>query len=125
MALDRTDYAYPFRIDPTSRQAARATYNDHIDQMIRQVLLTSPGERVDLPDFGCGVRQMVFAPWSDALQASSRILVQQSLERWLGNVITLQRIDVKSGDQEGQVVIYIEYTIIDNQTQQQVSVRLV
>ena len=48
----RRDFAYPFRIDAASGQAAQAAYQDHVDQMIRQILLTDPGERVCLPDFG-------------------------------------------------------------------------
>ncbi len=52
MTINRHDYAFPFSIDPVSRQGARASYPAHVDQMIRQVLLTSPGERTNLPDFG-------------------------------------------------------------------------
>jgi phage baseplate assembly protein W len=51
--MNRVDYAYPFRIDPASGQAAQTGYATHVDQMIRQVLLTAPGERADLPEFGC------------------------------------------------------------------------
>jgi Baseplate wedge protein gp25 len=64
--MARTDYAFPFRIDGASNEAARATYSPHVDQMIRQILLTAPGERVDLPEFGCGLRNLLFAPNSDA-----------------------------------------------------------
>ena len=53
----RRDYAYPLRIDGGSQQAAQAPYAAHVEQMIEQVLLTSPGERVDLPQFGCGLRR--------------------------------------------------------------------
>jgi len=67
--MNRHDYAFPFRIDPASRQAAQTNYPTHVDQMIRQVLLTSPGERIDLPEFGCGLRQLIFAPHSSALDA--------------------------------------------------------
>ncbi len=58
--MNRHDYAFPFRIDPVSHQAARTSYETHVDQMIRQVLLTSPGERADLPEFGCGLRRLLF-----------------------------------------------------------------
>lgn len=51
--MARTDYAFPFRIDPVSGQALQTPYAAHVDQMIRQVLLTAPGERADLPQFGC------------------------------------------------------------------------
>ena len=62
--MHRYDYAYPFRIDPLSGQGMQTEYASHVDQMIRQVLLTSPGERIDLPEFGCGLRQLIFAPHS-------------------------------------------------------------
>ena len=76
--MARTDYAFPFRIDPVSGQAPQAAYAAHVDQMIRQVLLTAPGERVDLPEFGCGLRQLLFAPNSDrAAGDDRRSLVQQ------------------------------------------------
>ena len=64
--------------------AAQSPYATHVDQMIRQVLLTTPGERADLPEFGCGLRQLLFAPNSDALQATTQLIVQHSLSRWLG-----------------------------------------
>jgi hypothetical protein len=53
--MTRNDYAYPFRIDPASGQAAQTNYATHVDQMIRQTLLTAAGERADLPQFGCGL----------------------------------------------------------------------
>jgi phage baseplate assembly protein W len=43
--------------------------------MIRQVLLTSPGERIDLPEFGCGLRQLIFAPHSSALDSTTNLIV--------------------------------------------------
>jgi len=64
--MQRHDYSFPFRIDPASGQAAQTSYQAHVDQMIRQVLLTNRGERIDLPEFGCGLRQLLFAPDQDA-----------------------------------------------------------
>ena len=76
--MPRTDYAFPFRIDPVSGQAAQAPYAAHVDQMIRQILLTTPGERVDLPQVGCGIRQLLFAPSSTALQSTTQLLIPSS-----------------------------------------------
>src|SRR4029079_8124041 len=84
---DRDDYAFPFRIDPASRQAQRAPYDAHVAQMVRQVVVTTPGERADLPEFGCGLRALVFAGNSDALSAATQMLVQPSLARWLSDHI--------------------------------------
>ena len=96
--MARHDFAFPFRIDPASGQAARTGYETHVEQMIRQVLLTGPGERADVPDFGCGLRQLIFAPNSDALAATTQILVLQSLNRWLGNQIQVQNVSVTRPD---------------------------
>src|SRR6266700_4531352 len=95
----RHDLAYPVAIDAGSGQAARASYQDHVAQMIRQVLLTDPGERVCLPEFGCGLRRLVFAPHSDALQATAKLQIMQSLSRWLAGQIVVKTVNVsRSGD---------------------------
>jgi phage baseplate assembly protein W len=122
--MDRHDYAFPFRIDPTSRQAAQTNYATHVDQMIRQVLLTAPGERADLPDFGCGLRQLLFAPHSQALDATTQILVQQALNRWLAGQIQVQKVEVVppgTGD-DAQLVIQIEYVLIETQSKSQIQI---
>lgn len=120
--MNRNDFAYPFRIDPASGQAAQIDYATHVDQMIRQVLLTSPGERVDLPQFGCGLRQLIFAPNSDALNTTTQILVQQSLNQWLGDQITVQQVTVAtpSSGLENQISIQINYVLTETQSNQQV-----
>lgn len=122
--MDRTDYAFPFRIDAASGQAAQTSYEAHVEQMIRQVLLTAPGERADLPDFGCGLRQVIFAPHSDALDSTTQILVQQALSRWLADQITLQKVQVgpsPSGD-GGQLLVEIDYVLVETQSQKGITV---
>jgi uncharacterized protein len=122
--VNRNDYAFPFRIDPASGQAAQTSYATHVDQMIRQVLLTSPGERADLPQFGCGLRQLIFAPNSDALNATTQIMVQQALNQWLGDQITVQQVTVAtpSAGMENQISIEIDYVLIETQSNQQVTI---
>ena len=118
--MPRRDYAFPFRIDPVSGQAAQAGYAQHVDDMIRQVLLTTPGERADLPEFGCGLRQLLFAPNSDALQATTRLIVRQSLERWLAGQIQVQDVTVTSGPggDESEIVVQVSYVQIETQSLQ-------
>src|SRR5258707_14635798 len=115
--MARTDYAFPFRIDPVSGQAAQAPYATHVDQMIRQILLTNPGERADLPEFGCGIRQLLFAPNSTALQSTVQLLVRQSLTRWLSDQIQVQSVDVTPGlgDDFSQILVAIDYILIETQ----------
>jgi phage baseplate assembly protein W len=125
--MNRHDYAFPFRIDPASRQAARTSYATHVEQMIRQVLLTSPGERADLPEFGCGLRQLIFAPHSEALDATTQIIVQRALDRWLAGQIDVKKVEVlpveETGD-EAQLAVRIEYVLIETQTNEDLEVRV-
>jgi uncharacterized protein len=122
----RSDYAFPFRIDATSGQAAQSAYAAHVDEMIRQVLLTTPGERADLPAFGCGLRQLLFAPDSTALQATTQVLVQESLTRWLGNQIQVNKVSVTSGqgDDDAQLLVEINYVLIETQSLQTTQIQI-
>jgi hypothetical protein len=114
--MNRTDYSFPFVIDAVSGQAGQAPYATHVDQMIRQILLTTPGERADLPEFGCGLRQLLFAPNSDALQ--------RSLSLWLSDQIKVQTITVGPGPDNdySQIVVQVAYTLLETQSRQQTSV---
>src|SRR5947209_2265658 len=128
--MRRQDYGYPFHIDAASHQAAQAAYPDHVAQMIRQVLLTDPGERVCLPEFGCGLRRLIFAPHSDALQATTKLLVMQALSRWLAGQIEVkdvtvsrpgQSLDARAGEAKGApdgvLQIRIEYVLVETREQ--------
>jgi phage baseplate assembly protein W len=117
--MNRNDYAFPFRIDSVSQQAALTNYETHVDQMIRQVLLTSPGERVDLPDFGCGLRRVLFSPNSDAMAATTQVLVLQALNKWLAGQIQVQKVTVvppSTAPDPAQLLIQIDYLLLETQT---------
>ncbi len=125
----RTDFAFPFRIDAASGQAARASYQDHVDQMIRQILLTDPGERVCLPTFGAGMRRLLFAPLTAQLQASATMIVTQSLNAWLAGQITVQNVTVQTaastpGTPEGTIIVTIAYVLIETQSVRQTRVEV-
>ena len=81
---------YPYRFDARGRTAETDT-SDHIRDMIEQVLFTSPGERVNRPDFGSGLLQLVFAPNSPELAATVQFTTQAALQRWLGDLIEVQQ----------------------------------
>src|SRR5438128_2359629 len=90
----RTDYFdFPYHIDGRGR-TAETSEDDHIRDLIHQVLFTEPGERVNRPDFGCGVGQLVFMPNSDPLATATQFLVQGALTRWLDDVIVVQAVEV-------------------------------
>jgi phage baseplate assembly protein W len=87
----------PFHIDVRGR-SADTDDDDHVYDLILQVLFTSPGERVNRPELGCGLKQMVFLPNSDALATATQQLVAGSLQRWLGEVIAVEKVEVQSVD---------------------------
>ncbi len=95
---------FPFHIDGRGRSAETAE-DDHIRDMIYQVLFTNPGERVNRPDFGCGIKQLVFMPNSDALATATQFLVQGSLQRWLDSVIQVESVDVEAVESELRVTV--------------------
>lgn len=87
------------------------TADDHLRDLILQVLFTIPGERVNLPEFGVGVQRLVFEPNSDALRASTQFLISTNLNRWLGDRINVEQVDVSSDPgAENAVNIEITYT---------------
>lgn len=100
--------SFPYRIDLRGRSAE--VFEDiHIRDMIEQVLFTVPGERVNRPDFGCGLLQLVFAPNSDALAAAVQMTVQGSLQQWLGELIEVETVAIEPSD--SQLHITVQYVI--------------
>lgn len=104
---------YPFSIDGRGR-IADATADQHIRQLIEQVIFTLPGERVNRPDFGSGVQQLIFAPNSDEVAAATQFLIKGALEQWLGDDIVVEEVMVQSEDTSLQITI--QYIV--RQTQQ-------
>lgn len=107
-------FKYPLALDSGRAQFAVETdHAAHVDQMIRQVLLTAPGERIDRPDFGAGLRALVFAPNGDAAAAILETTVRQSLEKWLGDVITVDEVTAEA--REETLVVDLTYTLVARQ----------
>ena len=107
---------YPFNIDNRGR-TSDTTGEDHIRDMIEQVLFTSPGERVNRPDFGSGLLRLVFEPNSDTLISSTQSIVQSSLQQWLGTLILIEAVQISGNDSTIEVVV--KYTIRKTQQKQQ------
>jgi len=95
---------FPFHFDGRGRTASTGD-DDHIRDMIEQLLFTSPGERVNRPDFGSGLLQMVFAPNSPELAAALQFTTQAALQRHLGDLIDLQTLEVTAVDSTLNVVV--------------------
>jgi len=126
MGPTRHDYSFPLRIGPAQRQAERVSYQEHVVQMIRQALLTTPGERVCLPEFGCGLRRLIFAPLSKELEATTELLVRQTLETYLAEHIKVRTVKVTetAGTPDGVLQILIEYTLLETLASQQVTLEM-
>ncbi|HEY0395150.1 MAG TPA: GPW/gp25 family protein [Candidatus Elarobacter sp.] len=99
---------YPFAFDARGR-TARTGDADHIRDMIEQLLFTAPGERVNRPDFGSGLLQMVFAPNSAELAAALQFTTQAAIQRHLGDLIELQQLEVSA--QDATLSVTVKYVI--------------
>ena len=95
---------YPFGTDARGR-SAETGIEDHVRDLIFQVLFTSPGERVNRPDFGCGLKQLLFMPNSDALATATKQLGQGALHRWLDPVIAIENVDVSADNSRLTVTV--------------------
>jgi hypothetical protein len=97
---------FPFRVDGRGRTATTDA-DDHLRDLIHQVLFTSPGERVNRPDFGCGLKLLVFMPNSDVLAAATQALVKAALQKWLELEIQVERVEVHA--QDAALTVIVEY----------------
>ena len=100
--MQRTVHAidYPFAIDSGLGQLAIETdYAEHVEQLIKQVLFTNPGERINRPEFGCGIRRMVFAPNSQEAASLAQVTIYQALEKWLNTVVKVDEVEVTAQDE--------------------------
>jgi phage baseplate assembly protein W len=104
MANEAHPLDFPFAIDARGR-AATTDPDDHLRDLIRLVLFTAPGERVNRPEFGCGIKQLVFAPSSDALAAATEQLVHGALIRWLDPVLSVERVHVEANDATLEITV--------------------
>lgn len=99
---------HPFAVGGDGRTAITGAA-DHVRDLVEQVLFTSPGERVNRPDFGSGLLGLVFEPASDAIAAAVRARVEGSLHQWLADVVQLESISVES--RESTLAVTVRYIV--------------
>jgi phage baseplate assembly protein W len=99
---------FPYRFDGR-RRTAEASEDDHVRDLIEQVLFTQPGERVNRPEFGSGLLQLTFAPLSDELVAATEFLIRGALEQWLGRLIRVEALAIQHED--GRLSVDVSYAI--------------
>lgn len=100
---------FPYRIDGSGRTA---TIDDagHVRDLIEQVLLTAPGERVMRPEFGAGLLQLVFEPDSVAIASTAQVLVQTSLQQHLSHLLAVE--DVRVEPLDGCLRVQVDYRLL-------------
>jgi len=101
---------YPFHIDGAGRTATTGRH-DHVRDLVEQLLFTRPGERVNRPDFGSGLMQLVFAPASEELAASLQFTVQAALQQYLADWIVVEEVAVQAED--SSLRVRVRYRLID------------
>jgi uncharacterized protein len=102
------DVSFPYGIDTRGRTGEAPT-DEHIRDLIEQILFTAPGERVNRPDFGSGLLQLVFAPNSDELAATLQMIVRGALQQWLGDRVVVNEVAASSVD--STLTVTVRYTV--------------
>jgi phage baseplate assembly protein W len=114
MSQPVTSIRFPFAVnDRLGRLAQENDYEEYIKQLIRQALLTAQGERINRPDFGAGVKRLVFVPNSPATASLAQTLIFQALTTWLGALIRTDDVQVEAAGE--RLNITIVYTILARQ----------
>jgi phage baseplate assembly protein W len=95
--LPFTSLRYPLAVDPArGRISQEQDFSAHVEQLVMQVLMTAPGERINRPDFGCGVKRLVFGPASEVAATLAQSTVYQALTTWLPNTITVNEVTARA-----------------------------
>lgn len=111
---------FPYHLDASGR-SAEVGEDEHVRQMIEQVLFTAPGERVNRPTFGAAVRHLLFRGNDDPLAAATQFIIKAALQEWLKDRIEVLDVDVEG--QEAAVLITVRYRVLRTGAQQQVVLR--
>lgn len=106
------NFAYQF----DGRGRTTDPLEDYVRQLVEQVLFTSPGERVNLPDFGAGLLQLPFAPNSLEMAAATQFTVQASLQKWLSSYIKVQ--SVVAAVSEAVLTVTVTYSLLNTDVTQ-------
>jgi phage baseplate assembly protein W len=106
---------FPLHLDSRGRTSATGD-DDHVRDMIEQFLFTNPGERVNRPDFGAGLLQLIFAPNSPELATAVQFTIKAGLQRWLSEVVEIRNLTVTSED--AALRVEVEYVVLRTREQQ-------
>jgi phage baseplate assembly protein W len=102
----------PFRRGHAGGAAEIDDIDRHIKDKMMQILFTIPGERVNLPDFGCGLYDLLFEGNNQVLVSTARFKIQRALTRWIGDEVDIEGVEVFH--EEETLYIQIFYRRLDN-----------
>jgi hypothetical protein len=104
-------WSFPPRFDPRTKEAVMVSAADDIAESLWILLSTSPGERVMVPAYGCGLRRMVFEEATEQTITEMKELIRKAI-LFFEPRITLNRIDAQLADAlSGRVEILLDYTV--------------
>ena len=106
---DGRHLAFPFQIGPDGRTVTPADLPSHVRDELLQLVLTNPGERLFLPEFGGGVRKLIFEPADDVLAGVTKARLTQAINRWLGHRVVLE--DVQVSHEDAKLDVEIRYRL--------------
>src|ERR1700690_2063910 len=101
---------FPYQFDGRGRTLD--PLSGYVRQLVEQVLFTSPGERVNMPDFGSGLLQLPFAPNSMEMAAATQFAVQGALQKWLSAYLKVQSVTVSA--EEGVLTVTVRYSLLNS-----------
>ncbi len=104
------EVGFPFQINSYGR-IADPDYDLHVQQMIELVLFTEPGERVNRPEFGCGLLRILYGPDSQNVASAVQLLVKTALQRWMSDVIRVTKVDVEARE-DGALKVSLTYLLV-------------
>ncbi len=110
-APDGSHLSFPFHVGPDGRAAQVDSLSGHVRDELIQLILTNPGERAFLPEFGGGARRLVFENVDPTTRGVTKAMLTQAISRWLGDRITLD--DLTVGGEDETVEVEIKYRIAD------------
>jgi phage baseplate assembly protein W len=118
-----TSIHWPLAVDNgLGRLATEEDYPRHVEQLMREVLLTNPGERINRPEFGCGLRRLVFSPNGEVVANMVQVWVVQALDTWLSRVVKADEVKVTAVD--STMIVSIRYVLKARQERRYLNVEV-
>ncbi|GAU70308.1 hypothetical protein SSP35_18_00360 [Streptomyces sp. NBRC 110611] len=101
-------WSWPIGVSP-SGGTAMAEGTADVEQAIRLILATEPGERPMRPEFGCAIRDRIFGSFDAATSGAIAHEVRRALERWEPRIVVDDVDVVQSADEQDMLRIHVAY----------------